>query len=152
MARPIPEGFHTLTPYLTVDDADGAIRWYGAVFDAVELFRLPWGDKIGHAEIRIGDSHMMLADESPESDTRSPRGLGGTTGTLLLYVTDVDAVFARAVAAGATALRPVEDQFYGDRAGRLRDPFGHEWMLATHIEDVSPEEMERRMAGMAPEC
>lgn len=148
--KPVPEGFHTLTPYLTVRDAARAIEFYKQAFAAKELGRLkdPSG-KIVHAEIRIGDSPVMLAEESPEWGNHSPQSLGGTTVTIHLYVEDVDAVAARAVAAGAKVLIPVADQFYGDRSGRLADPFGHVWVIATHKEDVSPQEMQKRFEAFS---
>jgi PhnB protein len=146
--QPIPDGYHTVTPYLIVDGAAGAIEYYRKAFGASELLRMsdPQG-RIGHAEIRIGDSVIMLADEHHEMGYRGPRTLGGTSVSILLYLADVDAVFERAISAGGKALRPVADQFYGDRMGTLEDPFGHVWTLGTHIEDVSPEEMKRRMAA-----
>lgn len=143
-----PEGYHSITPYLVIDGAARAIDWYVAALGAVEVMRMPMGDRIGHAELRIGNSHIMLSDEWPEMDFLSPASLGGSTVSLMLYVDDVDATFAGALGAGATEERPVEDQFYGDRSGTLRDPFGHRWMIATHIEDVSDAEMERRLAAM----
>lgn len=147
--QPIPEGYHSLTPYLILDGAAEAIAYYKAAFGATELMRLPMpGGKIGHAELQIGDSRFMLADEFPEMGARGPKSIGGSPVGLCLYLPDVDAAFARAVAAGGTVERPVSDQFYGDRAGTLVDPFGHKWTLATHTEDVSAEEMARRMAGM----
>lgn len=147
--QPIPEGYHSLTPYLILDGAAEAIAYYKAAFGATELMRLPMpGGKIGHAELQIGDSRFMLADEFPEMGARGPKSIGGSPVGLCLYLPDVDAAFARAVAAGGTVERPVADQFYGDRAGTLVDPFGHKWTLATHTEDVSAEEMARRMAGM----
>lgn len=149
--KPIPDGYHTLTPYLSVANAARAIAWYAEAFGATERFRLDApGGMIGHAELQVGDSVLMLADPWPGGDCVAP-GPGKGSVTLHLYVPDVDAAMARAVAAGGTALRPVQDQFYGDRSGTLRDPFGHVWHLATHIEDVPPEEMHRRMqAMMAP--
>jgi PhnB protein len=146
---PIPEGFHSLSPYLAVDDAAAAIRFYSAAFGATEELRLEVGGKIGHAEIRIRDSVLMLSDEWPEWNMLGPKSRGGPTCNLHLYVEDVDAAFARAVEAGATVERPVADQFYGDRSGTLSDPFGHRWNLATHVEDVTVEEMRRRMAGQS---
>jgi PhnB protein len=144
--RRIPAGYHTATPYLVVDDAAAAIDFYRRAFDAVELMRLPMpGNKIGHAEIKLGDSTIMLADEFPEHGARSPKTLGGSPVSLMLYVEDCDAMFARAVAAGATVFRPLADQFYGDRSGCLIDPFGHQWTVSTHKEDVPPEELQRRM-------
>jgi PhnB protein len=151
--KPIPDGYHTATPYLIVHDAKAALAFYVQAFGAVELMRLEGPDgKVGHAEIRIGDSPIMLADEHPQMGFRSPRALGGTPVSLMLYVEDVDARFARALAAGAKALRPVQDQFYGDRSGTLEDPFGHVWTIGTHVEDVSPEEIQRRVAAMKPDA
>jgi PhnB protein len=147
--NPIPSGYHSVTPYLTVDGADAAIAFYREAFGATEVLRLPMGGKIGHAEVKIGDSHVMLSDEWPDMDRVGPARRGGTSVSLTLYVTDVDLVFARALCAGAHEERAVEDQFYGDRMGTLIDPFGHRWSLATHIEDVAPEEMQRRMETMA---
>ena len=144
----IPEGYHSLTPYLYVSDAAKALDFYRSAFGATELFRLPMGEKIGHAEMQIGNSRFMLADEFPDMNTLGPARRGGTTAGFMLYVEDADAAFARAVAAGATAEAAVKDQFYGDRSGTVIDPFGHKWSLATHIEDVDPEELQRRMAGM----
>lgn len=147
--KAIPDGYHAITPYLIVDGAARAIEFYSSAFGAAELMRLDQPDgRIGHAELRIGDSVVMLADEAPARGYRGPAAIGGTPVSLLLYVEDVDAVFARAIAAGATERRPVENQFYGDRSGTLADPFGHVWTLATHVEDVHPEEMERRMASL----
>jgi len=147
--KPIPEGFHTLTPYLILRGAAQAIDFYKQAFGAEELFRMPVpdGKTIGHAEIKLGDSILMLADEAPEMGFRSPQSLNGTPVSFLIYVEDVDAAFTRAVGAGATVERPLEDRFYGDRTGTLRDPFGHQWSLATHKEDVSPEELEKRAAA-----
>ena len=141
-----PEGYHSVTPYLICDGAAHAIEFYARAFGATELFRLPMGDKVGHAEIMIGDSHVMLSDEWPDMNLRGPRSRGGPTASLMVYVDDVDAMFKRAVAAGATVERGVENQFWGDRTGTVVDPYGHRWMLATHVEEVPPEEMERRMA------
>lgn len=144
--KPVPDGYHTITAYLIVDGAAAAIDFYKQAFGASELFRLPGSEgKIGHAEIKIGDSIVMLADESPEHGHRSPKTLGGSPVGILLYVDDCDAVFNRAVAAGATVFRPLADQFYGDRSGCLTDPFGHQWTVSTHKEDVPPDEMKRRM-------
>jgi PhnB protein len=149
--KPIPEGYHAVTPYLSVKGAGDAIEFYRKAFGAEELYRLPMpGGLVGHAELQIGDSRLMLADEMPQSTAKSPRSLGGTTAGLALYVPDVDARFKRAVDAGAKVLRPVENQFYGDRSGTVEDPFGHCWTIATHVEDVSPDEMEKRMAEMPP--
>jgi PhnB protein len=143
--KPIPEGYHTATPYLIAKGAASAIEFYKKAFGAKEVMRLadPTG-KIGHAEIQIGDSRIMLADEHPEMDIRGPQSLGGTPVGICLYVPNVDAVFNQAVAAGAKVERPVVDQFYGDRSGTIRDPFGHKWTIATHKEDISPEEMNKR--------
>jgi len=146
---PIPQGYHTVIPYLVVDGAARAIDFYKDAFGATEMFRLPApGGKIGHAEIKIGDSVIMLADEHPEMGARGPRSIGGSPVSIVLYVEDVDALSARATAVGAKVTRPVADQFYGDRAGSFEDPFGHQWHIHTHVEDVSPEELQRRMAGM----
>ncbi len=140
-----PEGFHSVTPYLTVDGAAEAIRWYGEALGATEVLRLPMGDKIAHAEIRIGDSHVMLSDEWPDHGKLGPNNRGGATSSLMVYLEGVDAAFERAVAAGGTVEQPVQDQFYGDRTGSFRDPFGHSWTLATHVEDVPEDELQRRM-------
>ncbi len=147
--NPIPEGYPRVTPYLCIDGAAAAIDFYGTVFGATERFRMPAPEgKIGHAELQLGDSLIMLSDEWPEMGIRGPKAIGGTPVTISVYVDDVDAVFDRAVAAGATALRQVETQFYGDRSGQFEDPFGHRWSVASHVEDVSPEEMARRSAEM----
>ena len=144
----IPEGYHSVTPYLIVAGADEAIRFYERAFGATEVLRMPMGDtgRLAHAEVRIGDSHVMLSDEWPDMGFLGPNARGGATASLMIYVEDVDAAFARAIGAGGTEERPPEDQFWGDRMGTLLDPFGHRWTLATHIEDVSEEEMQRRMA------
>jgi PhnB protein len=143
MPARIPEGFHAVTPGLTVRDAAKAIDFYKRAFGAVELYRMSApGGKIGHAEIKIGDSIIMLSDEFPMG-ARSPQSAGGTTVTLHLYVQDVDAAFKQAVGAGAKADMPPTDMFWGDRYGQLTDPFGHSWGLATHVKDVSPEEMQK---------
>jgi len=143
--KAVPEGYHTATPYLILKGAARAIDYYKKAFGATELMRMPGPDgKLGHAEIRIGDSILMLADEFPEMDARSPESFGGSPMFLMLYVEDVDAQFAQALAAGGTEVRPLQDQFYGDRSGTLRDPFGYQWTLATHKEDVPPEEMQKR--------
>jgi len=148
-ANPIPEGYHTLNSYISVKDAARAIEFYRQALGAEEITRFPMPDgKIGHAELRIGDSRLMLADDMPDMPdclVREPKALGGTTFGLHVYLPDVDAAFERALAAGATVRRPVTDQFYGDRSGSFEDPFGHIWTLSTHIEDVSVEEMNRRM-------
>lgn len=149
--EPVPAGYATVTPYLCVDGAEAAIDFYAAVFGATERMRLPGPDgRIGHAEVQIGDSVVMLSDEHPEMDVRSPAQVGGVSVTMSVYVADVDATFAKAMDAGATSLRPVEDQFYGDRIGQFQDPFGHRWSVATHVEDVSPEEMAKRAADAVP--
>ncbi len=143
--KPIPEGYHSVTPYLIVRGGADAIEFYKKAFGAVELFRLPTPDgKIGHAEIKIGDSPIMLADEFTEMGYKGPQSLGGSSVSLLIYVEDVDAVFNQAVETGATVKEALQDKFYGDRMGSVVDPFGHVWHLGTHKEDVSPEEMERR--------
>ena len=146
-----PEGYRSVTPYLTVDDARAALDFYARAFGATEIMRMEMGDKIGHAEIRIGDSVVMLSDEWPDMDKLSPNNRGGSTAGLMVYLPDVDAAFARAIEAGATEERAVEDQFYGDRSGSVKDPFGHSWMLSTHVEDVPEDEMKRRMEKMAAE-
>ena len=144
--KPIPEGYHSVTPYLTLDDAARAIEFYKKAFGAVELLRMPApGGRIGHAEIKIGDSVIMLADEMPGGGGRSPKSLGGTSAGIFLYVTDVDSSFQQAVNAGAQAEMPPADMFWGDRFGKLTDPFGHSWAMATHKEDVAPQEMQKRM-------
>ena len=144
--KPIPEGYHTATPYLTVRGAAKAIDFYKKAFGAQELMRMPGPEgRIGHAEIRIGDSIIMLTDEAPDaSSSRAPESLGGTTSSVFLYVDNVDALVARAVEAGATVAVPLQDMFWGDRFGQLRDPFGHSWGVATHKEDLTPEEIARR--------
>jgi PhnB protein len=149
--QPIPEGYHTATPYLAVDDAAEAIEYYTKAFGAKERVRMETPDgKIGHAEIDIGDSLVMLSDPFPHASTRPPKELGGTSVSVFLYVEDVDAFVKRAVEAGATVTMEVADQFWGDRFGTITDPFGHVWSIATHVEDVPPEEMaERAKAAMA---
>lgn len=150
--KPIPEGYHAVTPYLSIKGAAEAIAFYQRAFGATELYRMPMPDgRLGHAELQLGDSRIMLADEMldmADAVARSPRTLKGTSISLLIYLKDVDTVFAQAIAAGATMKRPVATQFYGDRSGTLEDPFGHIWTLATHVEDVSPEEMQKRMAAL----
>ena len=144
--KPIPEGYHTVTPYLIVKGGAEAIEFYCKAFGAEEVMRLPApGGKVGHAEIQIGDSRIMLADEVPEMGFLSPASLGGAAVSICLYVEDVDAVFQRALDAGGKQQRPVQDQFYGDRSGTLEDPYGHSWTVATHTEDLSPEEIQQRM-------
>jgi PhnB protein len=145
--KPIPDNYPQLTPYLCVDGAAAAIDFYGKVFGATERMRMPSpGGKVGHAELQIDGSVLMLADEHPDVGFRSPKTIGGTPVTINLYVEDVDSVFDRAVNEGATALRAVEDQFYGDRSGQFEDPFGHRWNVSSHVEDVPPEEMAKRAA------
>jgi PhnB protein len=151
MVKAIPEGYHSVTPYLIVKGAARALEFYKKAFNATELVRMEGpGGTIGHAEFQIGNSIIMLADESPEFNARSPETIGGSPVGLCIYLENVDAVFKQAIAAGGKEERPVQDQFYGDRSGTLRDPFGHQWTVATHKEDVSPEEMERRMKAMKP--
>ncbi len=147
--KAIPEGYHSVTPYLIIKGAASALDFYKKAFGATEMFRMPdaSGKLVGHAEIKIGDSHIMLADEYPEMGYRSPQSLGGTPVSILLYVDDVDATIPRAVAAGAKLVQPIKDQFYGDRSGTLHDPFGHVWTVATHKKDVSPEEMMEHAGG-----
>ena len=143
--NPIPEGYHSVTPYLIIRGAADAIEFYKKAFGATELFRFPGPDgKIGHAELQIGNSRIMMADEYPDMGYNGPQTLGGSPIALMIYLADVDAVFNRAVEAGATVKEALQDKFYGDRIGTVIDPFGHRWHLATHQEDVSMEEMERR--------
>ncbi|MER5203741.1 VOC family protein [Streptomyces sp. NPDC002825] len=143
--QPIPEGYPRVTPYLCVDGAAAAIDFYVSVLGATERMRMPAPDgRIGHAELELGNSLIMLADEFPEMNFRSPKAVGGTPITLHVYVEDVDAVFAEAVSRGAKELSAVKNEFYGDRTGQLEDPFGHRWNLSTHVEDVPPEELEKR--------
>ena len=151
MTKPVPEGYHTVSPYLAVQDAARAIDYYVKAFGAKEVVRMNAPDgTIGHAELQIGDSHVMLADPFPQSSTRPPKELGGTSVSVFLYVEDVDATVKRAVDAGGTLTMEVADQFWGDRFGSFMDPFGHSWSVATHVEDVPPEEIaERAKAAMA---
>jgi PhnB protein len=143
--KPIPEGYHSVTPYLIVRGGADAIEFYKKAFGALELFRFPSPDgKIGHAEIKVGNSPIMLADEFPDMGYKGPQSLGGSPVSLMIYVDDVDTVFQQAVDAGATVKEALQDKFYGDRMGTVIDPFGHRWHLATHKEDVSAEEMQRR--------
>lgn len=147
--KPVPDGYPTATPYLTLKNASGALDFYARAFGAKEVMRLAAPDgKIGHAEMRIGNSPIMLSDEYPDMGVLSPESIGGSPVMLHLYVEDVDATFLRAVAAGATVLTPVADQFYGDRGGKLSDPFGHVWWIASHTEDVTPDEMAKRAKAM----
>jgi PhnB protein len=147
----IPEGHNSVTPYLIVRGAAEAIEYYETIFGATELVRMPGpGGRIGHAELKIGDSRIMLADEFPEMGHRGPLSLGSSPVSLLVYVEDVDKIVERAVAAGAKIMKPVQDQFYGDRSGFIQDPFGHLWGVATHKEDVSPQEMKERMEKLMP--
>lgn len=150
--KPIPDGYHTATPYLIIKGAAEAIEYYKQAFGATELMRVPGPNGVlMHAEIKIGDSLIMLADEFPDMNVRGPKSIGGTPVSLMLYVEKVDEVFSRAIAAGAKELRPLQNQFYGDRSGTLEDPFGHQWTVSTHVEDVTPDEIQRRMATMKPE-
>ena len=144
--NPIPDGYPRVTPYLIVEGAEAAIEFYGKILGARERMRMPGpGGTIGHAELEVGDSLVMLADEFPDMGALSPKTIGGSPVTLSVYVEDVDAVFEAALEAGATSVRPLEDQFYGGRSGQFEDPFGHRWSIATHMEDVPPDEMEKRM-------
>ena len=150
MVNPIPDGYPRVTPYLIVNGAAAAIDFYKSVLGATERMRMAGPDgKLGHAELEIGDSVIMLADEHPEMNARGPKTVGGTPVFLHVYVKDADSVFERAVEAGAQALQPVEDKFYGDRSGGFEDPFGHHWNVATHVEDVPPDEMSKRAAEAA---
>jgi PhnB protein len=147
--KPVPPGYHHVTPYLIIKGAAAAIDFYKDVFGATEIMRMPQPDgRIGHAEMKMGDSVIMLADEHPEMDIVGPATLGNSTVGILLYVDDADATFNKAVSRGAKVNKPLADQFYGDRSGTVIDPFGHKWTIATHVEDVSPEEMDRRMAAL----
>ncbi len=150
MAKPIPDEYPRVMPYLYVNGAKAAIDFYTSIFGAQERMTMPGPEgKIGHAELSIGDSVIMLADEFPDMGARGPKSVGGSPVTIHVYVEDVDTTFDRAVKAGSTVLRPVEDKFYGDRGGEFEDPYGHRWSIASHVEDVSPEEMQRRMGQMA---
>jgi PhnB protein len=149
--KPIPEGYHAVTPYLCIREAEKALDFYARAFGAKEKVRMPGPDgKVMHAEILIGDSMVMLGEENPQQNAKSPLAFGGTPVSIMLYVPDVDAVFKKATTAGAKADAPPADMFWGDRYGKLTDPFGHSWGIATHVEDVTPEEMKKRMAAMAP--
>lgn len=143
--KPIPEGYHSITPYLIVDGAVGALEYYKKAFGATELFRMEHQGKIGHAEMKIGDSPFMLADEYPEMGYRGPKSLGGSPIGLVIYVEDCDTIYKQAIEGGGTEINPLQDQFYGDRSGTLTDPFGHIWIVATHKEDVTPEELKQRI-------
>lgn len=145
--KPIPEGYHSVTPYLIIDGAASAIDYYKKAFGATELFRMEHQGKIGHAEIKIGDSPIMLADEQPSMGYVGPKSIGGTPISLMIYVEDVDKIYQQAIASGGLELKALQDQFYGDRSGTLKDPFGHIWTVATHKEDVTPEEMDKRIAA-----
>jgi PhnB protein len=148
--KPVPDGYHTVTPYLVVRDAAAAIAFYAKAFGAEELFRMPGpGGAVMHAELKLGDSIVMLGEESPQMGTSAPQTIGGSPVSLMVYLNDVDASFARAAQAGCTVEMPPTDMFWGDRYGKLQDPFGHHWSLATHQEDVSPEDMAKRMAATA---
>ena len=151
MVKPIPDEYPRIMPYLIVDGAAAAIEFYGSVLGTTERMRMAGPDgRLGHAELQLGESVIMLADENPEMGIRGPRAVGGTPVTLHVYVEDADAAFKRAVDAGATSVRPVENQFYGDRSGQFEDPFGHKWNVATHVEDVPPDEMQKRVAAAMP--
>lgn len=150
MAKPIPDGFTAVTPYMRIRDAAKALEFYKKAFGAEEISRMDMGGKVGHAEIRIGGAAIMLGDEFPGWGVLGPQSLNGTTVGIHLYVNDVDAAVKRAADSGATVLQPPTDMFWGDRFAKLKDPFGHEWTMATHKEDVSPEEMQRRMKAMPP--
>jgi len=157
MAGPVkrvPEGFHAITPHLIVRNTVEAIEFYKRAFGAEQLVRMPGPDgrSTMHAELQIGDSRLLLCDEFPEWGAQSPESLGGTPVTLHLYVDDADKAFQRAVTAGAQVTMPLKDQFWGDRYGKVKDPFGHEWSIATHIEDVAPEELKRRAAAFGGGC
>jgi PhnB protein len=148
--KPVPDGYHCVTAYLIIDGAAGALDFYKRVFGAKERMRMASpGGKVGHAEIEIGDSVIMLADEHPEMGARGPRAVGGSPVGLLVYVKDVDATVKEALAAGAKVLQPVETKFYGDRSGTIEDPFGHHWHVSTHVEDVPHDELERRAKAMS---
>lgn len=150
MPKPIPDGYHTVTPYLVCRGASRAIDFYEKTFGAKELYRLEGpGGTVGHAELAVGDSRVMLADESPDGMWRSPQSVGGTAVSIVLYVEDVDVVFRRAISEGATEVQPLKNQFYGDRSGTLRDPFGHIWTINTHVEDVPEDEIARRAQQFA---
>ncbi|MCU1287132.1 MAG: Glyoxalase/bleomycin resistance protein/dioxygenase [Acidobacteriales bacterium] len=145
-----PQGYHSVTPYLVIDGAANAIDFYKKVFGATEIMRMPApGGNIGHAELKFGDSPVMMADEFPQMGYKSAKTMGGSPMSIMFYVENVDAVIQHAVANGATLIKPVQDQFYGDRSGTVTDPFGYSWNISTHIEDVTPEEMQKRMKAMS---
>jgi PhnB protein len=147
--KPVPDGHRTVAPYLAIKNAASALEFYKQAFGAIETYKLIIPDgRVGHAEIRLGDSLIMLADEFPEFGSKAPASLGGSPVSIHLYVEDVDAFVKKAVAAGARELKPVADQFYGDRSGQLQDPFGHLWWVATHKEDVAPEELQKRVRAL----
>jgi len=145
--KPIPDGYHSVTPYLIIKGAADAIEFYKKAFGATELFRMAHEGKVGHAELKIGDSPIMLADEHHAMGSVSPTTLGGTPVSLMIYVEDVDTIYNQAIKAGGAEVKALQDQFYGDRSGTLKDPFGHIWIVATHKEDVTPEEMDKRIAA-----
>jgi PhnB protein len=147
-SKALPPGYHSVNPYLVVDDSAAAIDFYVKAFGAVEVARFEHEGRIGHAEVRLGDSTIMLSDEWPEWGYRSAKHIGATPVSLMVYVDDVDAIFTRAIKSGATERSPVQDMFYGDRSGNLTDPFGHQWTIATHKEDVPVDEMKRRFKDM----
>jgi PhnB protein len=148
MAKPIPEGYHTLTPYLAVDDASKAIEFYKRAFGATERVRMPTEDgKVAHAELEIGDSLIMLSDQFPQATVKPPKEIGGTSSGVFMYTENVDETVQQAVDAGGTITMPVEDMFWGDRFGKVTDPFGHEWQIATHVEDLTEEEIQKRASA-----
>jgi PhnB protein len=146
--KPIPEGYHTLTPYLAVDDAGKAIEFYKRAFGAAERVRMPTEDgKVAHAELEIGDSLIMLSDQFPQATVKPPKEIGGTSSGVFMYTENVDETVQQAIDAGATITMPVEDMFWGDRFGKVTDPFGHEWQIATHVEDLTEEEIQKRASA-----
>jgi PhnB protein len=147
VVKPIPDGYNSVTPYLMFEDAGAAIDFYARAFGAKELYRMPMGNRIAHAELLIGNSRIMLADEAPQMDAYGPKHHNGSPVSLMLYVEDVDTFSQKAVSAGAQVLRPVQNQFYGDRSGTFSDPFGYKWTIGTHVEDVAPQDMMSRMAN-----